>query len=62
MKTRNYWSDDEIEMLKRVYPTQSTPSVSRLLGRSINSILNKARKLGLKKGEVAEDQSTIAQP
>jgi hypothetical protein len=43
------WSNAEIELLKREYPTASNLDIARRLDRSVKSIVSKAHNLGLKK-------------
>jgi uncharacterized protein with PIN domain len=42
------WTDDEIELLYRLYENEGPTYLSSLIKRSKKSISNKARKLGLK--------------
>jgi len=43
------WKDEELEILKRCYATQSNLEVARTLGRTVKSVVSKAHHLGLKK-------------
>lgn len=43
------WNADEIEKLKKLYPTLSGLQVARELGRSVKSVVSKAHQLGLRK-------------
>ncbi len=43
------WSNDELEFLKREYPTQPNLEIARKLDRSVKSVVSKAHNLGLKK-------------
>jgi hypothetical protein len=49
MGTRKIWLDWEIHTLRALYPTTSTKTLSRALGRSESSIYGKATGLGLHK-------------
>ena len=46
---RRAWTKQEVEMLKKLYPTNSTRDLVDIFKRSYNSILGKAKSLGLKK-------------
>ena len=46
-----YWTNDEIEYLKIHYPYETSKSISKAINRSIECIAEKARRLGIKKGE-----------
>lgn len=46
---RRYWSDAEVELLKRNYADSRTDDLARVLGRPCYSISNKAYALGLHK-------------
>ena len=43
------WTQDELELLKREYSTQSNLDIAQRLGRSVKSVVSKAHHLGLKK-------------
>ena len=43
------WTNEELELLKREYSTQSNLEIARRLGRSVKSVVSKAHHLGLKK-------------
>lgn len=45
---RRYWTKEEIEVLKQLYPTTPTPDLACLLNRSVGSISLKAYRLGVK--------------
>lgn len=49
MFDRKAWSREEIDSLKKLYPTTSTKKMAEILGRSSNSVEWKALYLGLKK-------------
>lgn len=52
-KVCNKWTNEEIEKLKELFPYKSNDElVEYFNGRSKNSIINKANKLGLKKAEL----------
>ncbi len=43
------WSKDEVKLLKQVFRSTSTAGVAKKLRRTVSSVQNKARVLGLKK-------------
>jgi hypothetical protein len=43
------WSDNEVEVLKNLYPTTPNEQIARQLGRSLYSVEMKAKRLGLLK-------------
>ncbi len=43
------WSKDEVKLLKQVFRSTSTAGVAKKLRRTVSSVQNKARQLGLKK-------------
>ena len=45
------WSASEIELLKRLYPIETTKSIAERLGRSEDTVSAKARSIGLRKIE-----------
>ena len=46
------WSKEQLELLSRLYPTQSNLEIARSLERSVKSVVSKAHQLGLEKSEV----------
>lgn len=48
---RHYWTDDEIALLRRVYPTAKTAYVAQMFGVSPKALAQIARKHGVKKAE-----------
>lgn len=53
------WSDNELEIIKELYPIESNKLISILLHRTDVSIRKKAQKLGLKKTKERLQQSRI---
>lgn len=47
------WRPEEVDLLRRLYPTTENLDLARRLRRSVASVANKANQLGLKKGEQA---------
>jgi hypothetical protein len=47
--SRKFWTDAEIEQLKREYPNAQTAEIAASLGRPIGPVYQMAAKLGLKK-------------
>jgi FixJ family two-component response regulator len=45
------WSNYELELLRKVFPTVSTRQVADKLGRTVKSVEIKASKMGLKKSK-----------
>jgi hypothetical protein len=43
------WTDEELELLRELYPDQPNLDIARRLDRSVKSIVSKAHNLGLKK-------------
>lgn len=50
-KTRKPWSQQNIELLTRLYPDTPSKEIAKRLGCSISRIYSKANQLGLKKSE-----------
>ena len=51
-KTNIKYSPQEEAMLKELYSDMQNSNISILLGRSVNSIANKASRLGLNKSKL----------
>lgn len=45
----NHWTQPEIRQLKRLYPMSHNKDLAKIFGRTIMSILSKAKDLGIKK-------------
>jgi hypothetical protein len=45
----NYWTEDDLELLTKLYPDTITDELAKLFRRSAGSVKTKARQLGLKK-------------
>jgi hypothetical protein len=45
------WSNDELKLLRKVFPTASARQVAGQLGRTVKSVEMKASKIGLKKSK-----------
>jgi hypothetical protein len=43
------WSEHDVARLRELYPTRDNLDVARAIGRSVQSVANKAHQLGLKK-------------
>lgn len=43
------WSEDELRLLRDLYPKSSNLDIAQKLGRSVKSVVSKAHNLGLKK-------------
>ncbi|MCP3919559.1 MAG: hypothetical protein GY711_28830 [bacterium] len=43
------WQEDELTILKELYPTHSNLEIAKQLSRSVKSVVSKAHNLGLKK-------------
>jgi len=52
-KTKKYirklWSKDEVELLKDMFPYRTGEQIAKQLGRSLQTVRQKAHQLGLKK-------------
>ena len=46
---RHFWSADETELLKQLYPNESKRSIANKLGRTEQAVRYRARTIGLKK-------------
>lgn len=46
---RNYWSKEQIEQLKILFPNTKTDEISKMMGLNYKSIVSKANRLKLKK-------------
>lgn len=56
----NYWSEREEELLAELFPTTPNEEISERIGRSLDAIANKARKMGLRKMEFwSEDEDEL---
>lgn len=52
MKTpREFWTEEEIALLRKLYPHFTSLAIARTMGRTEGAISGQARKLGLKKSE-----------
>jgi hypothetical protein len=49
--TRTRWTDDEDAVLRELYPDTPTTDIVARLGRSLTTVYQRARKLGLEKSE-----------
>lgn len=45
------WSNGELKLLRKVFPTATTKQVAERLGRTMKSVEMKASKTGLKKSK-----------
>ena len=45
----NFWSDEDVELLRKNYPTKKNEDLIKLLGKSEKSIGAKAQRLKIKK-------------
>lgn len=43
------WSEEELDLLRATYPTESNLEIARRLSRSVKSVVSKAHHLGLRK-------------
>lgn len=48
---REFWSPQQIEMLRALYPDKRTSDVAKTVGRSLRAVYLMANKLGLRKSE-----------
>lgn len=48
---RKLWSEQDFELLRRLYPSRPTTEVAKTLGRSLSNIYAQATSLGLKKSQ-----------
>lgn len=58
---RPAWSEEESDLLRQQYPILSTKELVELFGRPLESIYNKAYKMGLKKEKRASPPATTPQ-
>jgi len=47
----SYWTEDDLELLARLYPNTVTDELAKRFGRSAGSVKTKARQLGLRKSD-----------
>ena len=47
----NYWTEDDLKLLTKLYPITITDELAERFGRSAGSVKTKARQLGLKKSQ-----------
>lgn len=52
--TQKIWTQDEIDLLTKLFPHKENQQVAKKLNRSVSSILGKAYKIGLKKSSRRE--------
>lgn len=50
------WSDDELELLRELYPIHSNLVIAQRLGRSVKSVVSKAHNMRLKKDKARLQQ------
>lgn len=57
--TRRFWSPEEDALLRQLYPDLSASECARRLGRSVSSVYNQAKRVGLSKSAAfwASDKS-----
>ena len=48
-----YWSNEEIKVIKKLYPTKTAAEIACRLGRSVLVVRKKIFKLALKKYKIA---------
>lgn len=48
------WTEEQLAILRKYYPTVSTPKVAEVLGKTKGAVKYAAEKLGLKKGAETE--------
>ena len=48
-----YWSNEEIKLIKKLYPTKTAAEIASRLGRSVLVVRNKIFELPLKKYKIA---------
>ena len=46
-----HWSEDEVKLLKKLFPKGKERQVADQTGRTFSAIMNKAHDMGLKKGK-----------
>ena len=49
LQSANLWSEAEVNYLLEAYPTTKDKVIAAVLGRSVMSVMSKARRMGLKK-------------
>ncbi|SDO71281.1 HNH endonuclease [Halomonas shengliensis] len=54
------WSDDDLDLLARLYPDDTNATLARIFGRSEASIKNQAIKLGVRKSEAHKARHSAA--
>ena len=54
-----YWSEIEIEELKRLYEDNSNEDISKKMNRSLSSVINKANGMRLKKSKSYKSNNAI---
>lgn len=47
----NYWTEDDLKLLTKLYPNTVTDELAGRFGRSAGSVKTKARQLGLRKSD-----------
>jgi len=47
----NYWIEDDLKLLAKLYPDTITDELAERFGRSAGSVKTKARQLGLRKSD-----------
>ena len=55
------WSKDEVKLLKKLFANRRTQEVADQLGRSLRSVMGKARKMGIKKSKKAYRRARMVQ-
>jgi DNA-binding NarL/FixJ family response regulator len=49
-RTKKRWTEEQIGILRRLYRTHRNTEIARAVGRTVPSVVFKARRLGLRKG------------
>ena len=47
--THRKWTDEELQLLKKLFPVKNTKKIAEMLGRTVGSVISKAQMVGLKK-------------
>lgn len=53
------WTEEEESLMEELYPATDNTTLSRLLGRSVFAVENKASRMGLRKERVEEAQGEV---
>lgn len=62
MEVKNFWSKEDDEKLRELWPIKTSYQLMDIFGRSRNSIVARANRLGMKKGVTKKERRNRPKP